>query len=299
MNIYDFIESKDVRIYLQQIEHNFTAFQCVYLIKNSKRPLEEKHKAYDFILKYMPDEYVNEKIPSLHKALEKYITVELGMAEHLTSGNGRYYTAPYNEGLLQIDNKGICFDSIQECLDSVMPKDNENSDSVYVIKEFDFQDTCKKVGGTINSQWQVMKLYFEDKEFLTQEGIDALHIFDGLGIMIPTPFKKGDILEGDEGKPFVLAKEFTENAGAVDEKEMKPFGYECIFDTVVQQICVDSYLECVYSPNPTNAEESVFSATSKLLSGKYNLDEFLCMYEVIKARHSLLIAERRAANLLG
>ena len=55
MDIYKFINSKDVRNYLKEINYEFTPVETAWLIWQSTKPLEERHKAWQEMIYTMPD----------------------------------------------------------------------------------------------------------------------------------------------------------------------------------------------------------------------------------------------------
>ena len=77
MNIYDFINSSDIREYLQKIDYQFTPTEAAWVIYNCRRldvTMQDKHSAWDQIIRTMPDEDIPKRFncagfPSLHKFL--------------------------------------------------------------------------------------------------------------------------------------------------------------------------------------------------------------------------------------
>ena len=80
MDIYEFIESRDIREHCRKIQYKFTARESAFLIWQSDKTIQQKHAAYREIIETMPDEKLNERICTaefehLHEFLSKYIVI--------------------------------------------------------------------------------------------------------------------------------------------------------------------------------------------------------------------------------
>ena len=70
MDVFKFINSRDIREYLQKINYSFSPLEIAWLVKKSKyTTLKEKHKAWREIISTMPDCEICENEPSLHEYL--------------------------------------------------------------------------------------------------------------------------------------------------------------------------------------------------------------------------------------
>ena len=86
MNIYNFINSRDIAKHLKDIDYQFSTLECawlVWLIKQDKSlTLEEKHKAWTEIMANLPDcafvseDYPDANIDSVHNFLSEYMALE-------------------------------------------------------------------------------------------------------------------------------------------------------------------------------------------------------------------------------
>ena len=90
MNVYEWLESPDVREYLEGIHYEFTLPEAFYVIReNEQRALEEKIAAWEELLDIMPDcpfsieSELGEKleIDSFHQALREYVAQQRGLLE--------------------------------------------------------------------------------------------------------------------------------------------------------------------------------------------------------------------------
>lgn len=81
MDLFRFIDSKDIREHLRQIGYSFTAPEAAFLVWQCRSvTLKEKIAAWRTIIETMPDCSMAERmnmnaIPSVHKFLEQYITL--------------------------------------------------------------------------------------------------------------------------------------------------------------------------------------------------------------------------------
>ena len=56
MNIYEFINSKDIRAYCEKIGHTFNSMEAAFLIYQSQNhTLAEKHDAWKGLIETMPN----------------------------------------------------------------------------------------------------------------------------------------------------------------------------------------------------------------------------------------------------
>ena len=81
MDLFRFIDSKDIREHLRQIGYPFTAPEAAFLVWQCRSAtLKEKMAAWREIIETMPDCCMEERInmdamPSIHKFLEQYMAM--------------------------------------------------------------------------------------------------------------------------------------------------------------------------------------------------------------------------------
>ena len=79
MNVYRFINSKDIRAHLQSLRYDFTLPEAAFLVwQCATAPLSEKHAAWRELIKTMPDCRMERRrnmceIQSMHGFLQEYI----------------------------------------------------------------------------------------------------------------------------------------------------------------------------------------------------------------------------------
>lgn len=82
MEFYRFVNSKDIREYLQSINYTFTPIEAAWLFwKSMLTTLEEKHRAWEYIIGNMQDCCIQERLntvpqPSLHHVLQELMRLE-------------------------------------------------------------------------------------------------------------------------------------------------------------------------------------------------------------------------------
>ena len=79
MDIYSFINSRDVAAYCREIKKKWNPFEMAVIIGKSSYPMIKKHTAWREIISDYPDmptpkNRYGKSAPSLHKELEKRIT---------------------------------------------------------------------------------------------------------------------------------------------------------------------------------------------------------------------------------
>ena len=78
MNVYELVNSKDIRGYLEEIHYEFNTIQVVWLIyANKKLKYAEKKAAWSEVMETMPDQPVEHvgaaRSDSIFKEVRKYI----------------------------------------------------------------------------------------------------------------------------------------------------------------------------------------------------------------------------------
>lgn len=67
MNIYEFINSKDIRLHCEKSGHTFHSIESAYLIYQSQNhTLSEKHTAWWEVIETMPDMVIEKRINCPH-----------------------------------------------------------------------------------------------------------------------------------------------------------------------------------------------------------------------------------------
>ena len=128
--IAEFVNSKDIRKYLQDISYEFTTPQAAWLVHRCRRlTMEKRHAAWREIIRDMPDCAMEERlnlkrIDSFHTFLKDYMELEERQLREFVDNNTSciyrfigYWKdrTAYGDDCLGDDD---CFTSIQACVDS-------------------------------------------------------------------------------------------------------------------------------------------------------------------------------------
>lgn len=235
MAIYDFINSKDVRNYLQEIHYQFATPEAAFIVYWCKKAtLDEKIEAWQEIIKTMPGCSMEKRlqmmqIDSFHGFLRDYIALQKRDIQDFLAGDGYVYS--WYDEISEMDNGGygdFFFSDYASCLDDCRKNDLGVGITICKYMLNQPEDMRRSYPDTIrlNSKMEIMEVnVFHEKEY----DKDLKKAFEGMGFDFPTPFKRGDILHYplNTDRPFVLHYITT-----WDSKEMFSRGFsehECPF----------------------------------------------------------------------
>lgn len=243
--ICEFINSKDVRKYLQKIHYQFTAPEAAFVVYWSKRPVTDKIGAWEEIIRSMPDCAAQEsedtgrlEIAGFHTFLKEYMELLKRDIQSFSSGEGVLYRYKvYRNGKKKGEGKvqpgwysqdEVFFSKYHLCVDHCKKHECCEYVDKIMITGTAIDQGGKKYEGRIifNRNMEMISTHFYHQNKYETE---LAEIFKHMCFPVPTPFRRGDILaycETNEIKrPFVLSHIRTWNAA-----EMKRRGfheYEC------------------------------------------------------------------------
>ena len=231
MDIYEFIESKDIREHCRKIQYKFTARESAFLIWQSDKTIQQKHAAYREIIETMPDEKLNERICTaefehLHEFLSRYMECEnylfrvFGEREEAVYMSKVFYNGEW-------ENEKKTYSIHDVCLNETIKR--WEGDGIYfaVSKKWirrEHEEPEKEVTVYFNKYEEPYKI--AEVGILNEMQQEVNTLFEWMWINVPTPFKKGDIVYVPNGYrigcpptmyPFVLHFLCT----WVDEEEME------------------------------------------------------------------------------
>lgn len=226
--ISEFVNSKDVRKYLQDIGYQFSTPQAAWLVHECKRlTMEERHRTWREIIRDMPDCAMEERrglkrIDSFHAFLNDFIAMkERHMSEFMDNAGCIYSfeyclkdTPPWDDGGAINDffsNAQTCIEFCQQYLKEY-EVDESSIDEILIIKyRLDPPEPViiHRAGCLrLNAALEIKNVYMFHKH-----DKDLAKAFDGMCFDIPTPFWRGDILvEQRWREPFVLSHITTWNS---------------------------------------------------------------------------------------
>lgn len=302
MNVYEWLESPDVREYLEGIHYEFTLPEAFYVIReNQQRALEEKIAAWEELLDIMPDcpfsieSELGEKleIDSFHQALREYVAQQRGLLEDVCrrDENGVYgviMPTAYRKA------KGVALSEFLE--------NNWNEFESKVLLRVEKTWTGKQRHNGIlcfyvNAEKQVTEIV-PDLSYRT-------HPLQSYWLPLPTPFHRGDILELENGTPVVLdfigswnEEKLLENSlcSPIFDRGKRKGAAIYQFSKVREKVpwmivsCFVQPHQLQYYRKPLKESEWVLRAVSSYLKGNLDLGQ-MCMAYYIFAK------EREARSL--
>jgi hypothetical protein len=246
MNIYEFLNSRDVAEYCRSINKTWNTFEMAVIIARSNRPIADKHAAWRELIADYPDMPTPkykwyEGFPSLFKELEKLITHEERVLELFKTpepGAVYRYVACDSVDFSRPDYKPYeClkpFSTFEKAWEDVLGnktaaeemrlKGFSDEDEWYsmIIVEKRYIDNHELIKAFFNCEGNLYHLinYTENEEISKIGRSLWLEYFE---VDIPVPFKKGDVLTINSfwyGKEeFVLVLESVkDNATSVGQR---------------------------------------------------------------------------------
>lgn len=301
MDIYSFVNSKDIREHLRKIEYQFNSLETAWLIYQCKSiSYESKKVAWTELIHTMPDCEVPERSncrgwDSLHEMIQEYInTYDKIIAEFYEDDPKEKYVYMYSY-LYESDKDWIerfenIYGSLQDCLMAYKKDAGESDDKVLYC-------TIRKKS-LVHPEYELKIAYNGNDEldeivwqWPRKEEYDAIltDSFEGLWFNFPTPFQKGDVVWEPKPKEsiiwlcdggFVLlgleswepSQDVLENG---DNSDMVGFGYFVADNGNVYYEVMHNYMDLEYYTGPYKANERILPAVSRFVKGEIGLDFLL------------------------
>ena len=216
IDIYKFLNSRDMANYLKETGYEFTTPEAAFVVYWSHdATLDEKIAAWLDIVETMPDCSLDERmnmepIPSFHAFLRDYVDLKKRELERFFEPAGFVYSYSYYEDGYEED--GSLFSNAESCVayaKEYWSGDCWNDDDIprkYRLekKPIDQPDSCRDSELYLDRDMRVVSVYCAGKS----EAETSLSLqFDGMWFAFPTPFKRGDIVVDvwrSRPEPFVL-----------------------------------------------------------------------------------------------
>jgi hypothetical protein len=308
MNIYEFVNSRDIREFLQEIDFVPNALESAWLVyQSNNHTIEEKREAWRWIIDNMPDCEVSDKNietpqKSLHDFLKKYMEIENAIiANFFAPESGAVYTyralwksdlGKYGDG-----TEWYKVDSIFATFDEAYADATEDNELAPLFLEFE-----KKHLGAHGKSIRVRMTpdrqpVFLDEEFVldTEEESDLYYnVFFYLHFDFPTPFSKGDIICPAKVKYKNLRA--WDAIFAIGEKDENgtPMGYmaedECVYCERIY-----SYMDFELLEGEPRRDRRMLLPISKYLRGEIDLALLLGACRMI----TLEMQKNETNSLLG
>ena len=228
MDIYRFMNSKDVAGHLNSVGYPFDAMEAAYFVTLSKHAiLEDKDWAWRWVANNMPDCDVTvgplfhaRDTSSIHELLLSYADLQLGKIERFYEEEGCFFQIDFDyedrNGMRRSwDCAGGSFNSLRDCQDYI----NALPDP-FISKEITGRDKIIERYRIRKHRIDASAGHFD--EMLVDENFDPLSVslkdlscsdrqldslFDRMWLDVPLPFRRGDVVINAteyEETPFVL-----------------------------------------------------------------------------------------------
>ena len=320
MDIYKFINSRDIREHLKNINYNFSSLEAAWLIWRSKHTLlSEKHKAWNSIIKTMPDceigkRFNTEPHHSLHVFLQELVSLQNKQIEIVKrSETGTVFSySLFTPGDSDWDEEteDLSFE-FSKCLDKAV---NECKEYYKYCKDIDLRDYMSSCKIRVKKTWvdsikrsMVIELNGNGEiceiecygDMDEQEDNLVYYGFDGMWFAFPTPFKKGDILKGSNyyDEIFVFAE--LDADSEIRERLMKngdcsdmvARGYFQDPDNgKIYYECMHDYMCLEYYRGELSGTKRTLKALSSYLKDEIDIDLYSNAYRtIIEEEHIKLL----------
>ena len=255
--ILEFINSETVYKHLIDIGYKPDSLTAAFIVWQSKdHTLEEKEKAYNFIIENMPDmhipahEYHGAK-ESVHEFLREYMNTLSGYIKLFQSDTGdavydfsTYYKEPDNAW---VDDDNL-YSSYVNVFDAALHSFPEKYDDYPdAPRPFLFKIRRRTLDIEAGSDYLYLTPNLEPYKLcmdtiMPDEDYEVLHLFENLCLPIPHPFKKGDIIRECAGK-YALPTYYNDTLVVTDcmseEKIKEKYSTLCMHDYTLYGICSD------------------------------------------------------------
>ena len=209
MDIYNFIDSKDIRAHLQRLRYDFTLPESTFLVwQCANATLDERHKAWRELIREIPDCGMETRrnmsaIKSMHGFLHSYMVLEQKLLREFYQETDSVYFYNILEkdrhvpgGFSQTEEFERAFPNLPCCLASVKGEINvrDEMDILHIeIKKQRLSVPENTLTICMNSKLEVMDID-AFRYLLTEREQELLCAFEGMWFAFPTPFKRGDIV---------------------------------------------------------------------------------------------------------
>lgn len=295
MNIFDFINSRDIRKHLEGIDYKFASLEAAWLVWQSKHhTVKEKHNAWQEIMDTMPDCEVDPRSKfkcktNLHSFLKKLIEEENAIIDEFYKHENCVYMYRYKEVGFDtwIDDFNMCFSKLDDCMRTI--KKEEDITRIKIIKRY-IDDITRTISIEYSSDFEIMECDCND---LKNTENDWLHYFFGdLWFNFPVPFIKGDILikctDAFE-EPFVLddiaplCPAFVEDRkkSGGDYTDMNAWGYWQEENGEIMDDAMWNYMDLEYYRGEFSGKRRIFKALSNFIKGEIDIGLYSRAYSTI------------------
>jgi len=189
IDIYKYINSADLREYLEKMEYKPDILQSVFIIEtNTSLSVKEKHRGFKEIIENMPDCPLKLNIrteKSLHRYLEKIIKEEettINAVEQNFYDTYTYYLL--KDGVRQKNDKK--YNDFKECLSAALAE----NDGYITILGYKSTEKYPDIYLSYSPKGTLLSFFNKLCEENSLRELPLSNLMD-----LPMPFKKGDVVE--------------------------------------------------------------------------------------------------------
>ena len=285
IDIYKYINSKTIEMYLRKIKYRFTTLQALWIIYQSdKINLIEKQKVYlDIMKEYDNCEFVKDKyyVKDVFKEVKSYIDKQnKDVTKFMHNNKNEYYTFKTYYEDIDCDSSTMftSYEKITKHLKRYRKKSKYEITTCkecdkYVIEKHIIEDSDTHGYIVLDKKANIVDISTEDEK---------MTIFMELYLRFPIPFKSGDLVyfATDEKKePYVFTEVCYENQ-KIEDKYLDGFDMcvRCLSiheKGYIENEHYNSYMNLVYYKEPIKPRFKRLKAISSYLKGKIPLDLLL------------------------
>lgn len=316
LDLYRFINSKDIRAHLRESNYAFNALEAAWLVYQCHdASLSEKHAAWSWIIAHMPDMEVVERVQceyrkSLHDTLERYMAMETEYLALFKEQDAPVYLCEYVIDRENDHDSGKIYFSLDECVTGMKKywsdyDDEELKYGSYAIVTRHYKDRDYQIEVVYGCDGRILSVQFTGKPLRKEYEDLTYSFFDGLWFDFPTPFKKGDIVcmydyDPDDSRerfcygimvldgllPWLLKEERESSLTNYvisngDTSDMTAYGYFMFEDGDVYHECTHNYMDLEYYRGPFEDIKRLYKTISNYIKGEIRLDLLLYAYRNI------------------
>ena len=314
MEVYNLINSKAIREHCKKIKHQFNTEEIAVLIYRCKTiSIKEKIKLYNELIKNYPNMELIKRVDlKNYNSVKDMVKSEITRLQTLTQMLKKdeieaiytyNYWCKYNtqnygiiEGKEEYRDIYKTFKEVQKLIDDTIKEDEKKEIISFSIRK---RTTSKTQKYDIRAEYildenrklKMVNIYNFEDEWL---------YISNIGINIPTPFKKGDLLitnslspfsEGyilkNEEVPFVLKHLCTWNEkiqkmlskGSFDSSNMRAVGYLLTYEGSIYTDDVFDYDSWEYFEGELEGKDKILKEISSFLKGDIDLEVLINVYD--------------------
>ena len=245
MDIYRFVDSRDIREHLKQLDYQFTTPETAFLVWYCHTAtLDEKIAAWQEIIDTMPNCSMGPRrlgldIPDFHEFLRRYINLQMRYLKQFRDATGGVYSWRALFGCREENVSSTVYASYCRCLDAAKDwaADDDGCTGFIISKNLIDTDQKRSWADSVrfNRKSQIVDVHCFDAY---EEDSDLSIMFTCMWFAFPTPFHVGDIVcnVDEPNDPFVLSTMKTWGAKqASDEFPQKTAKEAAAYDRLLAE----------------------------------------------------------------